>query len=76
MTFIKKFYKSNLDIPLLIYGLKGCGKLTAILGLINHLPGYLPDIENIYDARKINNLYYMKILDREYEKFIKDYHDR
>lgn len=70
LTKIKKFYKSNLDIPLLIYGLKGCGKLTAILGLINHLPGYLQDIENIYDARKINNLYYMKILDREYEKLL------
>lgn len=70
LTKIKKFYKSNLDIPLLIYGLKGCGKLTAILGLINHLPGYLPDIENIYDSRKINNLYYMKILDREYEKLL------
>ena len=67
---LKNFYQGNLDIPLLIYGLKGCGKLTAVLGLIIHFPGYLQDIENIYDARKINNLYYMKILDREYEKLL------
>jgi DNA polymerase III delta prime subunit len=70
LTKLKKFFQGNLDIPLLIYGLKGCGKLTTVLGLINHFPGYLQDIENIYDARKINNLYYMKILDREYEKLL------
>lgn len=70
LTKLKKFYESKLDIPLLIYGLKGCGKITAILGLINHFPGYLRDIENIYNSRKINNLYYMKILDKEYEKLL------
>lgn len=70
VTKLKKFYEGNLDIPLLIYGLKGCGKLTAILGLIVYFPGYLQDIENIYDSRKINNLYYMKILDREYDKLL------
>lgn len=67
---VKKFYESNLDMSLLIYGLKGCGKITSILGLINHFPGYLPYIKNINDIRKINNLYYMKNLDKEYDKIL------
>ena len=67
---LKQFYESNLDIPLLIYGLKGCGKLTAILGLMNNVPVYFPEIEDKYDSRKTNNLYYMKILDKEYEKLL------
>ena len=67
---LKRFYESNLDIPLLIYGLKGCGKLTAILGLMNNVPVYFPEIEDKYDSRKTNNLYYMKILDKEYEKLL------
>lgn len=59
-----KFYNSNLDMPLLIYGGKGVGKLTAILGLINHIPTYIPDINN---DKKINNLLYIKP-DTEYTK--------
>jgi DNA polymerase III delta prime subunit len=65
---LKQFYETNLDIPLLIYGVKGAGKLTAILGLINKMPGYFADTEDINDYRKINNLRYMKILDNEYKK--------
>jgi len=67
---LSKFYESNLDIPLLIYGVKGCGKLTAILGLMNNVPVYFPEIEDKYDSRKTNNIYYMKILDKEYEKLL------
>lgn len=57
---IKKFYENNLDIPLLIYGVPGCGKLTTLIGLINQMPGYC--------SKEMNNVYYMKILDKEYEK--------
>jgi DNA polymerase III delta prime subunit len=65
---LKKFYETNLDIPLLIYGVKGVGKLTTILGLINMMPMYFSDVKDINDSRRINNLYYMKILDNEYKK--------
>ena len=57
---IIKFYETGLDIPLLVYGVPGCGKLTTILGLINKA--------SVYDENGINNLYYMKILDREHDK--------
>ena len=65
---IKAFYTSNIDVPLLIYGVKGCGKITALIGLINNVPGYVSSTFASIDTRKINNLYYMKNLDIEYNK--------
>ena len=64
---IKQFYKSNIDIPLLIYGVKGCGKVTAVLGLINNYVSKMITSDNI---QRINNIYYMKILDKEYNKLL------
>lgn len=66
---LTKFYKTNLDIPLLIYGFKGCGKLSAILGLINSNL-YTTVIDNSDNASPCNNIYYMKILDKEYDKIL------
>lgn len=66
---LTKFYKTNLDIPLLIYGFKGCGKLSAILGLINSNL-YTTAIDNSDNASPCNNIYYMKILDKEYDKIL------
>ena len=67
---LKKFYETNLDIPLLIYGVNGCGKLTTVLGLINQMPGYCQDIIDTNDSRRVNNLYHMKILDNEHQKLL------
>ena len=88
---LKQFYANNIDIPLLIYGVKGCGKLTAILGLMNNVPAYateyateyaLDTVNSVIDGNdgndsndninnmKINNIYYMKILDKEYDKLL------
>ena len=65
---IKAFYNSNIDLPLLIYGVKGCGKITALIGLINNVPEYVSITYEKTDIRKVNNLYYMKTLDIEYNK--------
>jgi DNA polymerase III delta prime subunit len=66
---LKQLIASDLDLPLLIYGLKGCGKFTAILGIINYVSE-----DNINDTSKVtnltNNVLYMKILDKEYEKLL------
>ena len=63
----KNCYNNNVDIPILVYGDKGIGKLTCIIGLINNIPCYLPDIEN---DKKINNVKYFKILDADYNKIL------
>ena len=67
---LKLFYASNIDMPLLIYGMKGCGKITAILGLINNVPDYVSNLMNSDDMRKFNNIYYMKVIDNEYNKLL------
>ena len=59
-------YQANCDIPLLIHGQKGIGKLTAIIGLLREIPQFCADVEN--DGDRINNITYMKILNKEYEK--------
>lgn len=75
-TILKKklinFYENNLDIPILIHGLPGSGKLTNILGLIIKVPGYFPSItENKEtDTRLINNLLYLKIQDNTFPKLL------
>ena len=38
---LKTFYINNIDIPLLVYGNKGIGKITCILGLLGYIPCYL-----------------------------------
>lgn len=63
---LKLLYQSNLDIPILIHSNKGYGKLTAVIGLIREMPQYCADIGNPED--RINNLNFMKILNKEYEK--------
>ena len=50
---VKKFYETDIDIPLLVYGVPGCGKLTTVLGLINQMPGYC--------SREMNNISYENI---------------
>jgi hypothetical protein len=64
---IINIFKHDCDIPLIIHGTNGIGKLTSIIGLINNIPCYLPDY-NI--TKKVNNLEYFKICDREYNKIL------
>ena len=90
-NILLSFYKHNLDIPLLIFGVKGCGKFTTILGLINnvayieqptantlHLNNFINNgndndngigNDNGID-NGINNICYMKILDKDYDKIL------
>ena len=60
---IRSFYKANLDIPLLISGFAGCGKLTTLLGMMPQCRAYFPSILDRADSRLVNNLTYLKSLD-------------
>jgi hypothetical protein len=63
---ILSIFQANCDIPMMIHGNKGSGKLTAIIGLLREIPQYGADVEN--DADRMNNIVFMKILNKEYEK--------
>ena len=55
---LKSFYINNIDIPIIVYGNKGIGKLTCILGLLGHIPCYLPDTHDNTDNtdhKPVNN---------------------
>ena len=81
---LKSFYINNIDIPLLVYGNKGIGKITCILGLLGHIPCYLPEYDNEDNAnanantnanansleKKLNNINFFKVLDNEFSKLI------
>ena len=62
---IKTIYENNIDIPIIVYGNKGIGKITSIIGLLKYLPCYLPEYEINH---KLNNLHYFKILDEKFNK--------
>jgi len=64
---IKSFYNTNCDIPLLIYGKKGIGKLTCIINLLVNIPCYLPTFNN---EDKLNNINYFKQFDNDYPKLL------
>ena len=66
---IKTFYVNNIDMPIIVYGNKGIGKITCIFGLLVHIPCYLPDY-NFNIEKKINNIMFFKILDNEYSQII------
>lgn len=57
------FYNTNLDLPVLISGLPGCGKLTTLLGIMPICDAYVPSILDRADARLVNNLTHLKSLD-------------
>jgi len=65
ISIIKNFYENNIDIPILIHGKQGIGKLTCIIGLLQYIPCYLQDI---HIDLKLNNILYFKSLDVEYNK--------
>lgn len=74
---LRNFYIANLDIPLLIYGLPGCGKLTTVLAMMPVCPAYFPSIASITgdstmnDSRRIGNITYMKTLyERDFPKLL------
>ena len=79
---LKTFYINNIDMPLIVYGSKGIGKITCILGLLGHIPCYLPDTHdntntntntnsnNTKLKNKLNNILFFKVLDNEYSKLI------
>ena len=64
---LKSFYNTNCDIPLLIYGKKGIGKLTCIINLLVNIPCYLPTFNN---EDKLNNINYFKLFDNDYPKLL------
>lgn len=63
---IRNLYLANLDIPVLISGPIGCGKLTAILGMMPSCEAYFPSILERDDIRLVNNIIYMKPLDEQH----------
>jgi len=63
---IKSLYENNIDIPIIVYGAQGIGKLTSIIGLLQYIPSYLSEITD--NSKKINNIHYFKILDSEFNK--------
>ena len=63
---IKSLYENNIDIPILVYGVQGIGKLTSIICILKYLPSYLPDIDD--NNNKLNNIHYFKILDSDFNK--------
>ena len=67
IQIFKNFYINDIDIPILVSGSAGIGKLTSIIALLPIAPSYLPDYEN---EKKINNLEYFKVLDTEYNKVL------
>jgi hypothetical protein len=58
---IKNYYNHNIDIPILVYGEQGIGKLTCIVGLLNN-------IKTVNNNITTNNIHYFKILDDVYNK--------
>ena len=66
---IKSFYINNSDMPLIVYGNKGIGKMTCILGLLGHIPCYLSNYDYTLE-QKINNIKYFKVLDNEFTQLI------
>jgi hypothetical protein len=67
---LRNLYSACLDIPILVYGLPGCGKLTTIVGMMPNCPAYFPSITeryssstNLWDSRLINNIAFFKPLD-------------
>lgn len=73
---LKSFYINNIDMSIIVYGNKGIGKITCILGLLDHIPCYLPDNNNdtndtnTQPHKKLNNILFFKVLDNEYSKLI------
>jgi len=68
ITKITSLYENNIDIPILVYGSQGIGKLTSIVCLLQYLPSYLYDIKDI--KLKLNNIHYFKLLDSEFNKIV------
>lgn len=66
---LKSFYINNIDMPLIVYGNKGIGKITCILGLLGHIPCYLSNYDYTLE-QKINNIKYFKVLDNEFTQLI------
>ena len=60
ITSIKSYYENNFDIPILVHGSQGIGKLTCIIGL---LANTINTTNNT-----TNNIHYFKILDDVYNK--------
>jgi hypothetical protein len=68
---LKNFFVTNLDIPLLVYGLPGCGKLTSLIAMMPYCPAYYPSIQDINDSRRIGNIRFMKSLhERDFPKLL------
>lgn len=59
---LKNIFKTNCDLPIIIYGLSGIGKLTTCIALINNLPLSL--------EKPINNINYFKVYDHTYTKLL------
>jgi len=76
---IKTYYENNIDIPILVYGAQGIGKVTTLIGLLNNIPNQNKYIDNKNDNKNdnindnindntLNNIHYFKILDEVYNK--------
>ena len=67
---IKQYYIHNIDIPILVYGDQGIGKLTCIIGLLNNIKTQNNSLNNKNNTTNniINNIHYFKVLDDVYNK--------
>ena len=52
----KSLYEANIDMPIIVYGSQGIGKLTCIIGLIQYLPSYLPSCMQNYSRNSIESI--------------------
>ena len=72
--YIKNIYDYDIDLPFILSGYPGCGKLSIILGLLSQCSIYCPDLqtdnENNSNSNIINTVRYFKLLDREYPKLL------
>ena len=64
---LKKLISKNCDIPLIIYGEKGIGKLTTTLSMMKYLADYM---DNFPVDEKINILSHYKIYSNEWYRLM------
>uniref|UniRef100_A0A6C0HMX2 Uncharacterized protein n=1 Tax=viral metagenome TaxID=1070528 RepID=A0A6C0HMX2_9ZZZZ len=64
---LKLLAYANFDMPLIIYGQPGTGKLTSLLTMIKYVPEYLQDYKQ--DA-KLNTIYHFKIYNNDWYKLL------
>ena len=53
--YIKNIYDNGIDLPFILSGYPGCGKLSIILGLLSQCSIYCPDLQTNNEHNNSNN---------------------